>query len=184
MQLLSATDLYVPSHLRHSFEALRQEMLRDIQPLNSVQAEFFNSLFRAAWLLRRCDAAERDLALELGVDPLVSADKRIDRIRQERAQQQREYRMALAQLKRLQTDQAIRHLKRNEGLQALPVPIDTRVYIQAARAAGGFEKHQKICFPPIQAALDEFVRNRGDGDTAWQAWYQRTQHFNRVANTG
>jgi hypothetical protein len=176
VQILSASNLFVPLPERDSFEALRHEMLRDIQPVNSVQAEHFNSMLRAAWNIRRCDAAERDLGLELGIDPLLSTDRRIDRIRITRAQEQREYRIALAQLRRLQTDQAVRRLKQNEGLLALPVPIDTKVYIAAARAAGGFTKHQQICFPPIQAALDEFVRQRGYGDNAWQAWQARATH--------
>ena len=183
MQILSASDTYVAPHERHAFEALRKELLRDFQPLNSVEAEFASAALRAAWTIRRCDAAERDLALELGCDPLLSDDKRLGKIRQTRTQEQREFRMALAQLRRLQTDQAIRKLKENQGLQALPVPIDAKQFIQAARAAGGIAKNQRICFPPIQAALDEFVRNRGDGDTAWEAWFQRAGRITQLGAT-
>jgi hypothetical protein len=172
--ILSASDLHVPLQERPHFDALRRETLRDIQPMNSVQIELCNSALRAAWTIRRCDAAERDLAQELGLDPLLATDKRIDRIHRFRAQAHREYRMALHELKRLQTDFAIRRLKENEGLLALPVAVDSKTYIAAARAAGGFEKKQRISFPPVQAALDEFVRAKGWGETAWEAWFHQS----------
>ena len=176
MLLLSASNLHVPLAERSTFEALRQELLRDIQPVNSVQVEFANAALRAAWTIRRCDAAERDLGHELGADPLLSGGQRIDRIHRARNQAHREYRMALHELGRLQTDQAIRMLKENQGLLALPVPLDAKSYIVAARAAGGFDRKQRIAFPPIAAALDDFVRERGWGETAWEAWVRQQQN--------
>ena len=72
MQILSASDTYVAPHERHAFEALRKELLRDFQPLNSVEAEFASAALRAAWTVRRCDAAERDLeSLGTATDTLV-----------------------------------------------------------------------------------------------------------------
>jgi len=176
LHLLSARNLHVPPNERHSFEALRTAMLRDIQPLNSLQTEFFNAALRASWTLQRCDAAERDLGRELDADPLLSKDQRIARLYRIRAQALREYRMALGELRRLQTDHAIRRLKENEGLAALPAPIDANSYIVAARAAGGLEKKQRLCFPPIAARLDQFFRERGQGETAWEAWLRQQQN--------
>jgi hypothetical protein len=173
VQIFTASDLYVAPDMRQTFEALRREMLLDIQPVNSVQAELFNTALRSAWMLRRCDASERQLAQDLGVDPLLSQDRRIDRLRITRAQEQREYRTAINQLRRLQTDHMVRQLENNEGLQALPVTIDTKAYIQAARQATGAKRDEPLYFAPFQAATDAKMRQRGLGANAWDAWLKR-----------
>lgn len=174
MLILTAYDLAViPGH-RDLFETLRTQMLRDIQPVNSLQVEFFNQALRNAWTIRRCDAAERDLGAETGVDPLFAKGNTIDRVHRVRRQSERAYRQAIAELTKLQTDRAIRQLKDNKGLDALPVPIDTKAYITAAREAGGFTKKQRITFPPVQAAFDRVARELNLGANSWEAW-QKTQ---------
>ena len=172
MLILTANQLGVPTAGRDLFDALRTQMLRDIQPVNAIQIEFFNSMLRAAWEIRRCDAAELQLA-ENG-DTLLSPGQVIDRIHRVRRQAERAYRLALAELKKLQTDRAIRQLKENKGLDALPVPIDTKAYIAAARAANGFTKTQRITFPPVQATFDRVARGLNLGANAWEAWMNHT----------
>lgn len=176
MLILTAAQLTVAPAERDLFHALRTQMLRDIQPIGALQIEFFNSALRAAWEIRRCDAAERELAAH--GDPLLSPSKTIDRIYRVRRQAERTYRQALAELKKLQTDRAIRQLKQNKGLDALPVPIDTKAYIAAARAANGFTKTQPITFPPFHATLDRVVRDLKLGNNAWEAYMNRTQAEN------
>lgn len=172
MLILTANQLAGATAARHLFDALRTQMLRDIQPVGATQIEFFNSLLRAAWEIRRCDDAELELA-EQG-EPLLSPGKVIDRIHRVRRQAERAYRQAIAELKKIQTDRAIRQFSENKGLDALPVPIDTRAYIAAARAAGGFTKTQRITFPPVQAALDRVARDLSLGANAWEAWMNHT----------
>jgi hypothetical protein len=172
LQLIDAAKLHVQPADRLEFDSLRRGILADTQPVNQIQAEFTNALIRAAWTIRRCDASEADLAAELGMDPLLHHDRRLNRVQRTRTQAQREYRVALRELKRLQTDFAIRQLKENEGLIALPVPIDAKAYIQAARAAGGHSPRQRICFPPHQAALDRLTRQQGQGANAWESNFQ------------
>ena len=179
MLIVTAHQLAVPTSDRDQFDALRAQMLRDIQPVNSVQVEFFNSALRAAWHIRRCDAAERGLTEESGHDPLLLKDKRVDRLHRFRRQSERDYRIALAELRKTQTDRAMRQLKENKGLDALPVPIDARSYIAAAREAKGFTKKQPITFPPVQATIDQTVRTLHLGGNAWEAWMNRQSSANR-----
>lgn len=146
MQILSHLDLTLTGHERLIFEALYRDIMLDVRPSNTIQIEFAHALIRAAWTLRRCDAAERALAEELGIDPLLADDKRLDRIHRTRLQANREYRMALAELRRLQTDQAIRNCPQHEGLRHLPVPIETKHVIQTARVAGGYRRNEPINF--------------------------------------
>jgi hypothetical protein len=176
LQILDSTRIHVPESDRPAFEALRLGLLRDIQPLNAIQTQLANSALRAAWTIHRCDSAELALAQESGLDPLLSADRRLDRIQRTRTQAERDYRLALKELKRVQTDCAIRGLKENEGLQAMPVLIDTKAYIVAARAAAGIAPKERICFPPDQAALDQAFRASGAGDTAWEVWARDLGH--------
>ena len=177
--IVTAQQLAVPTAGRDQFDALRAQMLRDIQPVNSIHVEFFNSALRAAWSIRRCDAAERELTQECGYDPLLSKDQRVDRLHRFRRQSERDYRVALAELKKTQTDRAMRQLAENKGLDALPVPIDTRTYIAAARQAKGFTSKQPISFPPVQATIDQTVRDLNLGSNAWEAWMNRQSSANR-----
>lgn len=170
--ILKASDLVVLSHQRGDFETLRDSLLTDIQPVNSIQIELFNQLLRAAWQIRRCDYAERSLA-DSGLDPLLAKDKTIDRIIRSRAHSERVFRQALAELRKVQTDCAVRRIPQNQGLAALPVPIDTRTYIQSARLAQGARRGQVIPFPPAQAALDQVAREKTGARTAWHAWQKR-----------
>lgn len=73
-----------------------------------------------------------------------------------------------------QKPSAVRQLKQNKGLDALPVLIDTKVYCKEACAANGIAPGKPIHFPPDQATLDQFVRDRNLGGNAWEAWHQRT----------
>lgn len=172
MLILTAADLVVLAHQRDQFAALKNEMLRDVQPVNSVQIELFNQALRAAWNVRRFDEAERDLCTN---EPtaLITAGPVIARLHRLRAQAERAYRQALAELRKTQTDRAIRQLKQNKGLDALPVPIDTKAYVAAARLANGIAASQPISFPPYQAALDRFVEDRDIAPNAWQAFMNR-----------
>ena len=174
MPLLTNSDLVVLDHERAHFQTLRRDLLRDVQPVNSIQEELFNQALRHAWTVRRCDAAELTLAAETpGRDPLVANPKVFDRIHRTRIQSERAYRQALAELRKLQTDRAVRQLKQNQGLVALPVLIDSKTYIKEARAANGIAPGKPIHFPPCQAALDQFVRDRHLGENAYDAWRNR-----------
>lgn len=175
LPLLTASDLVVLDHERSHFQTLRRDLLRDVQPVNSIQEELFNQALRHAWTVRRCDAAERSLAAETpGQDPLLADPRVFHRIHRTRTQSERAYRQALAELRKLQTDRAVRQLKQNQGLVALPVLIDAKTYIREARAANGIAPGKPIHFPPYQAALDQFVRDRQFGENAYEAWQRRT----------
>lgn len=152
LRILSDADIYIAPSDRDAFLDLRQQLFQDVQPMNALQTELFNTLLRAAWNLRRCDAAERHLAQLLGCDPLLSTDRRIDRIRLERKENNREYRQALAQLRKLQTDQAIRQFPAHEGLRVLPAPVDTPTLIRVARQAAGYRPNQPIAFAALPNA--------------------------------
>jgi hypothetical protein len=127
---LSAADFHLAAAELPIFEELRNATLRDTQPEGSLEIEFANALLRAAWTIRRCDLAERALAIELNQDPLLSPDRRLNRIQRTRAQAQREHRVALRELKRLQTSRAILAL---EQTSPLPAPVDAKPYIAARR---------------------------------------------------
>ena len=172
MLILTTAGLVVRPHQHAEFETLKTAMLRDIQPVNSVQTELFNQALRAAWNIRRFDEAEREICTN-EPNALITAHKSIAQLHRLRTQAERSYRLALAELRKTQTDRAIRQLKQNKGLDALPVPIDTRTYVAAARAANGISAGQPIHFPPMQAALDRFVRERSLGANTFDAFLRK-----------
>lgn len=174
MPILNISDLAVLEHQRADFQSLRRSLLADIQPVNSIQEEVFNQALSSAWTVRRCHAAERDLAAKTpAVDPLLADPKACALLHRTRAQAERAYRQALAELRKLQTDRAVRQLKQNQGLAALPVLIDAKKYIKAAREATCIPPGKPICFPPAQATLDQFARDHNLGENAWDAWNRR-----------
>jgi hypothetical protein len=174
LPILNASDLVVLDHDRAKFQTLRRDLINDIQPVGAIQVELFNQALRHAWTVHRCDAAERDLAAKYpGQDPLLADPLAFNRINRTRTQSERAYRQALAELRKLQTDRAVRQLKQNQGLVALPVLIDSKTYIRQARAASGIAPGKPIHFPPYQAALDQFVRDRQLGENAYDAWQKR-----------
>jgi hypothetical protein len=169
LTILSADMLPVPPDQRDAFEAIRKQLLRDTQPVNQVQAGFTNSLIRATWQVHRCDLAEKQLGEELGVDPLLSSDKRLGQIQRTRTQAEREIRLALKELKKLQTDHAIRRLEPYRGLLEMPVPIEATKLVAAARQAGGTKKHETITFAPTAKKMNEAAKKQGHA-SAWEAW--------------
>lgn len=176
LHILSTHDLYVPPDQWDAFEALRMQLLRDIQPVNQVQTEFTNTLIRATWEIRRCNFAEKQLGAELGGDPLLATEttaiRRLRLIQRTRLLAEREKRMALQELKKLQTDHAIRRIDDYRGLLELPVPVQAKALVAAARQAGGYQKHERLTFAPVAKMMNQQASKQGLGTTAWEAWLQ------------
>lgn len=156
MSILTAQDLYVAPHLADEFESLRAGLLAQYQPIGATQIQTLSALLRASWDLRRCDEAELTLARQLGHDPLLAQpDARTRHLHRVRTQAGRDYRMALQELRRQQTDHAIRSLPENAPTLTLPAGIDTKAYLQAARAARGLRKDDRLPLITMQQALIE-----------------------------
>ncbi len=110
---LTSRDLSIPDDLRPEFEALREDLRRDLYPGPGAEMVLFNEILAASWRLFRCDRAEAQLdtlvsrpGLEPLLDPALAST--IHTIEKVRAQAGKALHKALAELRKVQTEHQYR----------------------------------------------------------------------------
>jgi hypothetical protein len=110
---LTSKDVSIPADLADEFEALRTGLHTDLNPETPIQVVFFNQALSAAWLQFRCDRAEAQLDTKVGepgLDPLLdpNLEATIRTIHRTRAQAIKHLSKAIADLRKVQTEQQYR----------------------------------------------------------------------------
>jgi hypothetical protein len=116
---LAGRDLVIRPYQQEEFEALRESLEAELQPQGAVETVTFHELLHAAWSLHRFRAIEAEISLgtvQDFTDPQTTAV--IDRLTRYQARAQRAYYRALAELRTLQTNRALRAVKLDEEAEA------------------------------------------------------------------
>jgi hypothetical protein len=118
---LTSKDLVVFEDQLEEFESFRQCLLDDLDPQGPLEVLTFNQILHSAWNLQRIRRLEVDLATK-GLDPLLdgSAAAAIDRLSRYAARSERSYYRAVAELRALQTDRALRAKLEEDEADQLP----------------------------------------------------------------
>lgn len=130
----------------HYFQA---QLLRELQPDGALQAEIFTRLLRTLWTLRRLDRREDDIYCETGL-PLAAANpKEFENTLRYRRFLAKEQRDLTAELQRLQTEAALRHLGDDYSALAVFSPlvaVRPLVDLHNARCASANHGRPRIVF--------------------------------------
>jgi hypothetical protein len=118
---LTSKDLVVFEGQREEFESFRQCLLDELDPQGPLEVLTFNQILHSAWNLQRIRRLEVDLASN-GLDPLLddSAAPAVDRLSRYAARSERAYYRAVAELRALQTDRALRAKLEGDEADQLP----------------------------------------------------------------
>ncbi len=111
----TASHLIVRDDERDEFASLRAGLLAELAPQGAVEALVFDDLLHAAWNLhryRRIEAEHAGAGAALDTDP--GRRDLLDRLVRYQSRAQRAFYRALGQLRKLQTDRALRALKLTE----------------------------------------------------------------------
>ena len=123
---LTAKNLVVREDERDEFAAFREELTAEIAPQGSLESIAFDELLHAAWNLRRFRRLEAEVSLgtlDDFTDPQTTAV--LDRLSRYQSRAQRAYSRALAEIRTLQTNRALRQETFDEETAAeLPAVLD------------------------------------------------------------
>jgi hypothetical protein len=142
---LNSVRLHVPPERQAEFGQLYQALADEIRPVGELQLQFFEQAVHASW--------NTNIARDLLAEALAARDdKRIANANRYVAQYERSFARALAELRKLQTDLAIRTLPENEPILALPLTCEikrigneaTKLARQAALQATRREKLSRV----------------------------------------
>jgi hypothetical protein len=134
---LSSAQLYIPEGREDEFNALYEFHFADVRPVGELQTQFFEQLVHAAW---NTGVARALLAVALH----QMDDKKIANANRYLAQYERSYAKALAELRKLQTDLALRAVEQNEPIAGLPMPCQIKVIAnEATKLARCSERTQR-----------------------------------------
>jgi hypothetical protein len=107
----TSKHLIVPESERDEFAALEAELLAEIRPKGALEAISFRQLVHAAWNQNRYFRTQVR-CIEKSTNPLNARDPGsfavMERLHRYQAQMQRAYTRALAELRKLQTERALR----------------------------------------------------------------------------
>ncbi len=109
---LASARLVVRDDEREEFAAFHKALSEELQPQGAVELVTFDELLHAAWNLRRFRRIEAECSLgtlDDFTDPQTTAV--LDRLTRYQARAQRAYYRALAELRTLQTNRALRGVK-------------------------------------------------------------------------
>ena len=105
---LSSREFVILPHQEAEFEEFMTGLHHSIKPHGALEHDLFTQLAHAAWNLRRCRIAERELqdSLDPGTDPLLAAQltDRLRLIDLYMRRSERTYQRLLKELKALQTN--------------------------------------------------------------------------------
>jgi uncharacterized protein YecA (UPF0149 family) len=126
--LFSANDFLLEGEHTEYDETL-SELWADLQPEGILEETFTAEIMSANWRLRRCRLVEADLSTrDLSDEEFAAEHKSLIRAR---AQSHSILRRSLAELRKLQSERAVR---KELGTQDLPLLVDSRQVIQTVRA--------------------------------------------------
>jgi hypothetical protein len=155
---LSARHLVVREDEREIFEAFRSDLQSELDPQGAIELTTFEELLHAAWNLQRFRRLESEVSLgtlDDFTDPQTTAV--LDRLSRYQSRAQRAYYKALAELRTLQTNRALRAVKLAAQIQPeIPAITDINQLTKQTRSEVTAE------------ALDLAIKMM-DGETrAWQ----------------
>ena len=116
---LTSTRLVIRDDEREEFTQFRDSLVAELDPQGAVETLTFEELLHAAWNLHRFRRIEAETSLgtiDDFTDPQTTAV--LDRLSRYQARSQRAYYRALAELRTLQTNRALRSLKLDEETEA------------------------------------------------------------------
>ncbi len=123
---LTAKHLIVRDDERDEIETLRTDLVAELSPEGIVETLTFNELLHAAWNLRRFRRLEAE-CFSANTDPVTDPEREafLDRLARYQSRAQRAYYRALAEIRTLQTNRALRTLKLDETEEAaVPAAAD------------------------------------------------------------
>lgn len=133
------------------FELFQKELLTELQPDGPLQAEVFTRLLRTLWTIRRLDRREDDVFCSTGL-PLAAAEpKEFENTLRYRRFLAKEHRDLLAELRRLQTEAAVRFLGTDyQAFRILSPLVEVRplVKLENERCAARNNGRPLIAFSP------------------------------------
>ena len=133
----SAQRLVVPDELREDFERLERAFHQETDPHGVLETLAVNRAFHAAWNLRHIEQMESEI-LATSPNPLgdEATARQLDRLSRYHTRHERAYSRAMNELRRLQTDRALRvALPQQEHEEPLPV---------LATVSGSWAQHARL----------------------------------------
>jgi len=123
---LTAKNLVVRADEREEFESLRDSLTAELAPQGAIETLTFNQLLHAAWNLQRFRRVEVEVSTGAAADfSDPQATSVLDRLTRYQSRAERAYFRALAELRRLQTDRALRLRKLDpKEAESLPTLLD------------------------------------------------------------
>jgi hypothetical protein len=124
---LTAKDLIVRDDEREEFAIFQQALIEELAPQGAIETITFHELLHAAWNLRRFRRLEVECCSCTEGEMLEPGDAAIsDRLARYQARAQRAYYRALAELRTLQTNRALRSVKLEDPADP-EVPVITSI---------------------------------------------------------
>ena len=129
---LTAKNLLIHDHEKEDFQKFQEGHLRDLMPEGAIQWDFFDQILRCSWNLQKMDRMEKEYFEKNGMDAIFnSEDKSFDRILRYRRMLSLELRRALEELRKLQTEQALRCLPQNLAFRSISHAVNTQSILTA-----------------------------------------------------
>ena len=129
---LTAKNLLIHDHEQADFQKFQEGHLRDLMPQGAIQWDFFDQILRCSWNLQKMDRMEKEYFEKNGMNAIFnSEDKSFDRILRYRRMLSLELRRALDELRKLQTEQALRCLPQNFAVRYVSHAVDTQSLLTA-----------------------------------------------------
>ena len=134
---LTATNYVVRDDEREEFNKFSTQLYNEVKPIGVVENLTFNELLHAAWNLHRARRMEEECSAH---DHRDFTDSQrfswLDRIARYQARTQRAYYRALAELRTLQTNRALRETELSEEVaQTIPVLIAVKALTKQTQSA-------------------------------------------------
>jgi hypothetical protein len=149
---LTAKHLVILPDQQEEFEALSDALAAELAPQGAIETLTFNEVLHAAWNLQRFRHIEAEFSSGTPEDFLCSKIATVlDRLSRYQARAQRAYYRALAELRTLQTNRALRSLKLDPSTAAVvPAIADIAKLTKQSRS----EAAQPIPMPLRLADID------------------------------
>jgi hypothetical protein len=162
---LTAKHLVIRIDEAEEFAALRDSLQAELAPQGAIETITFNEILHAAWNLHRFRRAEAEICSGAASDfasPETAA--LFDRLGRYQARAQRAYFRALAELRTLQTNRALRAFKIDpDDLPEVPAIVDVNELTK--------QTHSEVKAEAMKQALDMFNLE----DAALRAAFHRTR---------
>jgi hypothetical protein len=157
---LTSRHLVIRPDEQEEFNTLQKSLLEDLNPQGALETVTFQELIHAAWTLHRLRRVEAEACtggMSDFMDPAVTAI--LDRLSRYQSRAQRAYYKALAELRILQTNRALRQEKLTEEAQAVsPAASKTPVAASIQKLTKQTQSRAKTP-PPDEPATSSWTAN-------------------------